>query len=217
MGSAKRCNRLRVTLISIAAALTALCASAGCVVQSRPDIILAKTFDQSRFDQSRRPVVAVLDFVPDPSIKKREAKPFVAGLFNNPAAGSMIANIFSQELSESDIFPVMDRSEIAEKLESAGYEATDINTDLDAIKTVLGSDAVIIGTFKRFGFLYPSILPRVLIKFYAEYYDLRTNSKIWSVRIKRESSSENDERVLARKYIKEAVKALEEKLWRIDD
>lgn len=181
---------------------------AGCATHTRTEIKVI-----NEFDQSEKPKVAVLDFKPDLSIKEKKSKPFVAGLFNNPDAGHMLANIFSQELSKSDLFVVVGRKDVIKKLEESGYNRINGIDDYSSLGKILGVDAIITGTFKRFGFLYPTIVPRILVKFYAEYIDLKTTNKIWSVRIKDQSSTEVDERDLARKQIKEAIKRLEKRLY----
>ncbi|MGR3220739.1 MAG: CsgG/HfaB family protein, partial [Candidatus Anammoxibacter sp.] len=138
----------------------------------------------NELDQSKKQKVAVLDFKPDLVKKKNGSKPFVVGLFNNPDAGYLLANMFSQELSVSDMFDVVDRQTVIEKLEASGYSDVKSITDYGTVGKILEVDAIITGTFKRFGFIYPTIIPRIIVKFNTEYIDLKTNKRIWHLRIK---------------------------------
>ena len=167
----------------------------------------------NEFDQSKKQKVAVLDFKPNFAKKEKDSKPFVVGLFNNPEAGYLLANIFSHELAVSGLFDVVDRKNVIKKLETSGYNDVNSINDYGSVGKVLDVDAVITGTFKRFGFIYPTIIPRIIVKFNTEYIDLKTNKEIWHIRIKGQSSAEADERDLARKYIKEAIIELGKKLY----
>ena len=163
--------------------------------------------------QSKKQKVAVLDFKPNLAKKEKDSKPFVVGLFNNPEAGYLLANIFSHELAASDLFDVVGREDVIEKLKASGYNDVNTINDYGSVGKILDVDAVITGTFKRFGFIYPTIIPRIIVKFNTKYIDLKTNKEIWHIRVKGQSSAETDERDLARKYIKEAIIELEKKLY----
>lgn len=190
-------------------ALTYLFCFSGCASHKTPRI---RIFDQ--IGQSVKPKVAVLKFRQILIKKDNNKKPFVTGVFTNPNAGYFLANIFSQELSESGLFSVLDRSDVIKILKKEGMDETeDINKEnYGKFGKALGVDAIITGTVKKFGFLYPTIIPRVVVKFNVEYIDIKTNSIIWTAGIKDKSSSEIDERDLARKHIKKAIKNLKRKL-----
>ena len=199
----------------------------GCAVRTNTKVDVV-----NRFNHSVKPVVAVLDFQPDVSEKdknkdknknedkesdkkeEKDGKPFVAGLFNNPDAGNVIANTFSQELSKSELFTVVKRDDVKKALNQLGLVQgiSDVKGYF-TLGEALGVDALIIGTYKRFGFLYPTIVPRIWIKFYAEYMDLNTKQKIWHIFIKGQSSAVTDERDFARQRINDAIKQLEKKLF----
>lgn len=200
----------------------------GCAVQTSTKVDVV-----NRFNNSAKPVVAVLNFEPDVADKDKnkdkekdkskdndngeeddDSKPFVAGLFNNPDAGNVLANIFSQELSKSELFTVVNRNDVKKALNQLGI-SRDIS-DVEGYFTLgkaLGVDALVTGTYKRFGFLYPTIVPRIWIRLYAEYIDLNTKQKIWHVFIKGQSSAVTDERDFARARINDAIKQLEKKLF----
>jgi len=168
----------------------------------------------SPFNRTQKPTVAVLDFEHEKSEKKK--KPFVAGLFSNPGASYIIPNILSRELSNSGMFNVVDRQVIMEKLKEPQYSNMEGFEDYKALAETFGADAIIVGTFKRFGFLYPTIIPRMMVMFNAEYVDIKSTRTIWYIKVKAQSSKDLDERDLARKQIIEAIDGLKEKLGRTD-
>ena len=168
----------------------------------------------SEFNRTEKPTVAVLDFEHEKSKKKK--KPFVAGLFSNPGATYIIPNILASELSKSGMFNVVDRAVIMETLKDPQYDNLEGFEDYKALAAVFGADAIVVGTFKRFGFLYPTIIPRMMVAFNAEYVDIKSTQTIWYIKVKAQSSKDLDERDLARKQIIEAIDGLKEKLGRTD-
>ena len=164
----------------------------------------------SSFDKSQKPTVAVLNFTHEESKKKK--KPFVAGLFSNPGASYIIPDILSRELLESGMFNVVDREVIREKLNDPQFSNIESFDDYKALAATFGADAIVVGTFKRFGFLYPTIIPRMMVMFNAEYVDIKSTQTIWYIKIKAQSSKDLDERDLARKQIKSAIEGLKKKL-----
>ena len=164
----------------------------------------------SRFSSVQKPTVAVLDFTHVESKKKK--KPFVAGLFSNPGASYIIPDILSRELAKSDMFNVIDRAIIRETLKDPQFNNIESFDDFKALAAIFGADAIVSGTFKRFGFLYPTIIPRMMVMFNAEYVDIKSKQTIWYIKIKAQSSKDLDERDLTRKQIKSALEGLRKKL-----
>ncbi len=166
------------------------------------------------FEGPFKPKVAALEFRRDSGGKKKGARTAIAGLFTNPDAGKIIANMFTNELTKSELFIVLDQETVRKRLKKSGYK--DIQnierSEYKELKKILNVDAIVTGTYKRFGFLYPTMIPRIMVKFYAEYIDIETGDILWSIRVKDYSSSDRDERDLARRKIARAVNNLKFKL-----
>lgn len=202
-------TKLNVSFLCFAILLIIFVSSSGCGTHSSVKVKLKK-----EFDLSVKPKVAVLDFKKDSSTKVKESKPFVAGLFLNPDAGAIIAKIFSNELESFPLVNMLSRKSVVKILETSVYDKMeDINReDFGEVAKLLGVDAIITGTFTRFGFLYPTIVPRIMLKFTVEYYEAATDSVVWVAKVKDYSSREVDERVLARKRVKNVLEKLEKVL-----
>lgn len=157
---------------------------------------------------------AVFRFEEDASIKDKATKKGIIGIYTNPQAGDILARIFSQELAESGLFSVIDRGDVQKQLKAIGLDETRgiQKNDYDVLKNSMGINAIIIGTFKEFGFLYPTIVPRTIVKFNAVCMDIDTGKPVWSIKVADQSSSEKDERLLARNHIKRAINELKKNL-----
>ncbi len=168
----------------------------------------------NNYDRSVPPNLAVLDFKEAAAADEKSSIPFVVGLFLNPDAGPILAKIFSQEMANAELAAVIDRRTMVKKLKESGYEnMLEIKgEDYEDVAKLLGADAIMCGEYKRFGFLYPTMIPRMVVKFSVEYYDLKSNSIVWRAKVKDQSSRDTDERDLARKRIQKVLKRLKRKL-----
>jgi curli biogenesis system outer membrane secretion channel CsgG len=138
----------------------------------------------------------------------------------SPDAGKILASMTARELTKWGRYIVVDRKTLEGELKLRNLKEEDflLTQDYLDLGTVLGVDAVIVGSIEGFGVSYKPkstglfLSPLVTkVSFAVRCVDVTTNETIWTVKIKG-SSTEDNERVLSFKLIAEAFEKLKAKL-----
>jgi len=138
----------------------------------------------------------------------------------SPDAGELLASMTARELAKWGRYIVVNRKALEKELKLRNLKEEDflLTQNYLDLGTVLGVDAVIVGSIEGFGVSYKPkstglfLSPLVTkVSFTARCVDVTTNEAVWAVKIKG-SSTEDNEKVLSFKLIAEAFEKLKAKL-----
>lgn len=130
--------------------------------------------------------IAVLRF-DDKSIQEEGVTGFVVQTIPNPDAGDMLADIVTNELVRINIYSVLTRPEIKDRIKASGINEKVLigRQDYATMQKALKVDAVIIGKIDAFGIKNMPIYERGIAAFSAECIDVRNGNVVWSIEINR--------------------------------
>ncbi|MBE7444609.1 MAG: hypothetical protein HS132_04945 [Planctomycetia bacterium] len=141
----------------------------------------------------------------------------VTGVFiktiSNPDAGEMLATIMTNELLSWNIYKILTRSEVRDKIRIGRAKEVELvkRRDYTALGKILKADAVIIGKIHSFDLSRMPVYERGTVSFTAECLDTKNGRILWSVEAN-ESASYKDEIELASKVIREVIEKLKKEM-----
>lgn len=152
--------------------------------------------------------LAVMRF-DDKPIQDKAVKGVFIKTISNPDAGEMLAVIMSGELSRWGKYEILSRSEVKDKLRSAGIEEEEFvrQRHYNALGKILKVDAVVIGKIHAFDLSRMPVYERGDVSFTAECTDTKNGKVLWTIEA-RETAPYKDEIEVAVKVIKKAVERL---------
>lgn len=152
--------------------------------------------------------LAVMRF-DDKLIRDKAVTGFFIKTMSNPDAGGMLADMMTHELSILGKYEILPRSEVKDKLRSAGIEEEEFvrQRHYNALGKILKVDAVVIGKIHAFDLSRMPVYERGDVSFTAECIDTKNGKVLWTIEA-RETAPYKDEIEVAGKVIKEAVERL---------
>ncbi len=137
--------------------------------------------------------IAVLRF-DDRYIQEEGVKGFVVQSIPNPDAGEILADIFTNELSRINIYSVLTRSDVKDRIRAGRVKEKDLvrQKDYATLQKTLKVDAVVIGKTDAFGIKNMPIYERGLVAFSAECIDVRNGNVVWSIEMNRSEPYKNE-------------------------
>lgn len=152
--------------------------------------------------------LAVMHF-DDKLIRDKAVTGFFIKTMSNPDAGEMLADMMTHELTMWDKYEILPRSEVKDKLRSAGIEEEEFvrQRHYKALGKILRVDAVVIGKIHTFDLSRMPVYERGDVSFTAECIDTKNGKVLWSLEAN-ETAPYQDEIEVASKVIREAVERL---------